>query len=99
MQSDILKNHVKAFGLDFGTTYCCAAIWKDGQHTIVPNDHGQLKTPSYVAFTEDSILVGEVAKLQAKKNPKNTIFDLKQLLTSTYSENHEKFKKAYPFKI
>lgn len=94
-----MQNKVKAFGLDFGTTYCCVAIWKNGQPIIVPNDHGNLKTPSYVAFAEDQILVGEVARMQAKKNPKNTIYDLKLLLTSTYSENHAKFKKMYPFQI
>lgn len=45
----------------------------DRPETLV-NDLGNRTTPSYVAFTDTEVLVGEAATNQAEYNPKNTIF-------------------------
>ena len=34
----------------------------NGSVKIIPNEQGNTKTPSVVAFTDDDILVGEAAK-------------------------------------
>ena len=65
-------------GIDLGTTYSCVAVAKNRSVRIIPNDQGNRITPSYVAFTEQERLIGDAAKSQATKNPKNTVFDVKR---------------------
>ncbi|ETO08321.1 heat shock protein 70 precursor, partial [Reticulomyxa filosa] len=60
---------------DLGTTYSCVGVTLNGKVKIIPNEMGERKTPSYVAFTEKELLIGELAKNQAIIDPKNTIFD------------------------
>lgn len=52
-----------------------------GKVEILVNDQGNRITPSYVAFTDEERLVGDAAKNQAAANPKNTIFDIKWVLS------------------
>ena len=52
---------------------------------IIPNEHGNYSTPTYIAFTPDEILVGEDAKQQASRNPENTFFGF-TLLLGTFSD-------------
>ena len=87
-------------GIDIGTSYSLAAIWKNGHAEIIPNDIGQSKTPSYVSFKDKEILVGESAKNQAKKNPNNTIFNILSLLGKDFEDDDlQKNIKSYPFTI
>lgn len=65
-----------AIGIDLGTTYSCVGIWLKQQQRIeiITNEQGNRTTPSYVAFTENERLIGDVAKNQAAMNPLNTVF-------------------------
>lgn len=63
-----------AIGIDLGTTYSCAAVWRGNHADIIANDLGKRLTPSYVAFTGAGRLVGEAAVNQAALNPTNTIY-------------------------
>uniref|UniRef100_A0A336MIN2 CSON002288 protein n=1 Tax=Culicoides sonorensis TaxID=179676 RepID=A0A336MIN2_CULSO len=60
-------------GIDLGTTFSAAAIFRNGMAEIIPNANGERTTPSCVAFTEVDRLVGKAAAYQAADNPENTI--------------------------
>jgi molecular chaperone DnaK len=67
-----------AVGIDLGTTNSAIAVLEGGEPTIIPNAEGQRTTPSVVAFKDDEVLVGEVAKRQAITNPDRTIRSVKR---------------------
>jgi len=46
-------------GIDVGTSYTRVGVWKDNQVKIIPNEHGELCTPTCVAFTDTEILIGD----------------------------------------
>jgi L1 cell adhesion molecule like protein len=65
--------------IDVGTTYCCVGVFRHGKVEIITNEKGNRKTPSYVAFTDTEILIGEAAKDQLYLNPNNTLFGMSKL--------------------
>jgi len=72
----------KIIGIDLGTTFSAVAVMEGGKAKIIPNAEGHNTTPSVVAFKDDEILVGEVARRQAIANPKNTVRSIKRLMGS-----------------
>ncbi|KAG6463806.1 hypothetical protein O3G_MSEX014082 [Manduca sexta] len=89
-----------AIGIDLGTTTTCAAVWRDGSVEIIPNEHGNRTTPSYVAFTETQALVGESAFHQASLNPRNTVFATKRLIGRRYDDiGVQMHLRHFPFKV
>ncbi|CAM0872525.1 unnamed protein product [Alopecurus aequalis] len=70
------KGDGPAIGIDLGTTYSCVAVWRPSHNRVevIPNDQGNLTTPSCVAFTDACRLVGDAAMNQAAMNPVNTVF-------------------------
>lgn len=67
-------------GIDLGTTHSCVAIYKNGRPEIIPNDQGNRVTPSYVAFADGTMLVGEAAKVQVAGNSSGTVYNAKRLI-------------------
>jgi len=75
-----------AVGIDLGTTYSCVAVYQNDRVEIIANDQGNRTTPSWVAFTEKEVLIGEAAKMQVNTNPKNTVFDAKRFMGKEYED-------------
>ena len=70
-----------------GTTYSCVGVWQNDRVKIIANDQGNRTTPSYVAFTNTEILVGETAKSQVTTNPHNTVFDAHRLIGRNFYDS------------
>ncbi|KAF7011643.1 hypothetical protein CFC21_025922, partial [Triticum aestivum] len=91
-----------AIGVDLGTTYSCVAVWRPSHNRVevVPNDQGNLTTPSCVAFTDAWRLVGDAALNQAARNPVNTVFDAKRLIGRRFNDPSVQGDiKLWPFKV
>ncbi len=71
----------KIIGIDLGTTNSCVAVMEGGEPKVIANAEGGRTTPSVVAFKDDEILVGEVAKRQAITNP-HTVQSIKRIMGS-----------------
>ncbi|EDN67651.1 Chaperone protein dnaK [Beggiatoa sp. PS] len=71
----------KIFGIDLGTTYSgIAYIDEHGKPVIVPNAENQRITPSVVFFDGHNILVGEVAKENARLYPNEVVAYVKRAM-------------------
>jgi molecular chaperone DnaK len=69
----------RAVGIDLGTTLSKLAYVDDsGRPVLVPNAEGELLTPSVVAFTRTSILVGRDAIREALANPARAVMHVKR---------------------
>ena len=89
-----------AIGIDLGTSYSCVCVWQNGKVEIIPNDIGERKTPSYIAFTDSEILVGDTAKNQVTRNLTNTVFNFKRLIGRKYEDREiQDDMKFWPFKL
>ena len=76
----------KIIGIDLGTTNSCVAVIEGGQPKIIVNEEGNRTTPSVVAFNDDDVLVGVVARRQAVVNPDKTIYSAKRFIGSKLDE-------------
>ena len=77
----------KVIGIDLGTTNSCVCVMEAGEAKVIPNAEGVRTTPSVVAFKNDEIQVGDVAKRQSITNP-NTVSSIKRHMgNNTYRVN------------
>lgn len=68
-----------AVGIDLGTTYSCISYLNEhGEPVTLPNQEGELATPSAVLFDEDQIIVGTEALRNAIVRPDRVIQDAKR---------------------
>eukprot|EP00118_Oscarella_pearsei_P007213 m.34545 g.34545 ORF g.34545 m.34545 type:complete len:556 (+) comp31995_c0_seq3:64-1731(+) len=93
-------DQLPAVGIDLGTTYSCVAVWEGGHPVVIANNMGHRTTPSWVAYTDQDMLVGEAAASQALRNPKNTIYDAKRMIgRKTTDPVIKQFQRLWPFDL
>jgi molecular chaperone DnaK len=91
-------NHVSV-GIDLGTTYSLVAVVEDGVPIIVPIE-GRPIMPSIVAYCEDgSSLVGEAARQQEVRNPRNTFSSVKRIIGKSSREAKSGRDRCFSSKI
>ena len=73
----------KIIGIDLGTTNSVVSVMEGKDSIVIPNADGSRTTPSFIAFKEDEITVGEVAKRQAITNP-NIVSSIKRKIGRNY---------------
>ena len=79
-----------AVGIDLGTTYSCIAwLNEHGQPVTIPNQEGELSTPSVVFFDGDQPVVGTEGLRNAIASPDRVVQHAKR-----YMGNAEKFWKV-----
>lgn len=66
-------------GIDLGTTNSLAAVYKDGRAQLVPNQFGELLTPSVVSVGKDGrAVVGRIAQERLVTQPQDTVARFKR---------------------
>lgn len=73
----------KVIGIDLGTTNSAVAVVEASAPKILINAEGARTTPSVVAYSNDQIIVGTLAKRQAVVNPDNTVYSIKRKMGTT----------------
>ena len=74
-------------GIDFGTTFCCVGVWKDGSVMIIPNSLNERTTPSVVVFdNKGKIFIGEETINKVWKDEEIKIYEIKRLIGKKYRE-------------
>ncbi|WP_339731886.1 Hsp70 family protein [uncultured Gimesia sp.] len=72
---------IQAVGIDLGTTYSCIAhLNEHGEPVTIPNQEGELSTPSVAMFDGAEVIVGTEALRHAIVNPLNVIQHAKRFL-------------------
>ena len=78
-----------AVGIDLGTTYSCIAWLNEyGQPVTIPNQEGELSTPSVVFFDEDQPIIGTEAMRNSIASPERVVVHAKR-----YMGDSQKFWK------
>nr|QFG74075.1 MAG: Hsp70 protein [Megaviridae environmental sample] len=87
-------------GIDLGTTNCCVGVWRNDEPRIIEDRQGKRTIPSWVAMTENQILVGETAKAQVKSNPNRTFYDIKRIIGLSYEDaKHDIDDLTFPVSV
>lgn len=68
-------------GIDFGTTNSSVAVWRNCSSQLIPNEIGEVSTPSAVAIACDGTpVVGEDAIEVIRSRPDRGVLEVKRLL-------------------
>ena len=88
----MLETH--AVGIDLGTTYSCIArLNEHGAPVTLPNQEGELSTPSVVLFDDDEVVVGTEAQRNAIRRPDAVVHNAKRYIGTghTWDINGRKY--------
>lgn len=94
-----MSNNV-AIGIDLGTTNSCVAVFQNEKVEIIANEQGERTTPSFVAFTDTEMLVGDEAKSRLLFDAENVVFDAKRMIGVRFDDvNLQSDLKYFPFNV
>uniref|UniRef100_A0A914PKK0 Uncharacterized protein n=1 Tax=Panagrolaimus davidi TaxID=227884 RepID=A0A914PKK0_9BILA len=76
-----------AFGIDLGTTRCCAAVnRRNGIETVALDNMGERLLPSYVAFDEEKEKCGQIVINRLRNHAKSSVFDSKRIIGKKFED-------------
>ena len=94
------KKSSVCIGIDLGTTYSCAGVYRNGNVEIITTEQGDRTMPSFVSFTNNERLVGMPAKNASVSNLHNTVFDAKRMIGRTFDDPKlQEMLSHFPFKV
>jgi len=85
-------------GIDLGSTTSAIGIYKNGHVEIIPNEHGERTTPTYIAFQDSGIVVGKQAV--GYSNISDTAFGFKRLMGKRFNDKAvQQQLSKFPFSV
>jgi molecular chaperone DnaK len=90
----------RIIGIDLGTTNSLVAYVDPatGLPRVIPDGEGRRLLPSVVAFTPEGVLVGEPARRQLARRPRNTVYSVKRFMGRGYEDVKEELR-YFPFTL
>ena len=90
----------RIIGIDLGTTNSLVAYVDEqaGLPRVIPDRQGRVLLPSIVSFTPDGIVVGDDAKRQLVRRPKDTVYSVKRLMGRGYEDVRGELR-YFPFAV
>jgi molecular chaperone DnaK len=83
---------MKVVGIDLGTTFSAIAHLNDyGQVEIIPNQEGELITPSVIMFDDNVTVVGKLAQNHARAEPEKIVEFVKREMGKSKEEYSREF--------
>ena len=80
-------------GIDLGTTNSLVSVYRNGKVELIPNQFGELLTPSVVSIANgNTIVVGKTAKERLITNPEETFASYKQYMGSEETFKYGKYR-------
>ncbi|XP_019754785.1 heat shock 70 kDa protein isoform X2 [Dendroctonus ponderosae] len=75
-------------GIDLGTTFSLAAIYKRGKSEIISNKDGEKSTPSFIFYSpsDTTVSVGSTAEDRGLSHAENFLFDMKRIIGRKYDD-------------
>ena len=74
-------------GLDYGTTFSCIGVYRNGGVEIIPNRIGEKTTPSIVTIIdEDNILKGEETLDHLVRDYDSSIYAIKRFIGRDFKD-------------
>jgi len=87
-------------GIDLGTSKISIAVYRNDKMEVIKNEFDNVSTPAVVGFSNESIVFGETAVNQGKKNYKNTVTNVLRLVGHGFSDPHiQNNLHVYPFEM
>jgi molecular chaperone DnaK (HSP70) len=100
LELDVLNNAPQPIlGIDLGTTYSLAALWRDGRPVVLrPKDVRDGRIPSVLHFpAEGGLVVGARARALALEHPETTLFSVKRFMGRGLADLAEDLERV-PFR-
>ncbi|KAK2745481.1 ATPase with role in protein import into the ER [Onygenales sp. PD_40] len=83
-------------GMDIGTTQSSVGVIRHGKVDVLANDKDNRLIPSYIAWRDQELLVGEAAKEQYLLAPETGIFGLNHIIGRNYDELEQHILLRHP---
>ncbi|OQV20642.1 putative Heat shock 70 kDa protein 6 [Hypsibius exemplaris] len=98
--SEVIRDEF-VIGIDLGLHKSCAAVYQNESVRVIPHhSSGSTTSPNYVAYEEGTFIAGEEAQNSAPSNPKNTFFEVRNIIGRRYDTDVVAANKArWPFDV